>query len=428
MRVLFIHPNFPAQFRHMAQALGAMSEHECLFATMNERPEWKIPGVTKVVFSTTRQPPEDIPVTARPFTAAAINGEAFYKAAREIRKRDLVPDLIVGHSGWGTTLFAREAFPDARMLCHFEWYYRPDAADTDFDPDQPLDERGRVLNRVRNAPILIDLDACDHGYCPTRWQKTQFPEPFHSRLTTLHDGIDTDFFRPAPDAAASLAEVLPGADISDAREIITYATRGMEPYRGFPQFMRALPSILRRRPGAHVVIAGEDRICYGRPPAEGGSYKDCLLRELDGRLDGSRVHFVGSLPYGRYRQVLQSSSVHVYLTRPFVLSWSMLEAMACGCLLVASDTAPVREIVTDRHNGILTDFFSPEALADSVCEALDRRESLGRLREAARETVVRRYALRTLLPAQLRLLNTVASGSHLPPEPVIRDTATGPFG
>jgi glycosyltransferase involved in cell wall biosynthesis len=402
----------------MAAALGADPAHQVVFATMNERPEWKISGVHKVVFSLPELPEQEHHLV-RNFQETALKGEAMYKACKDLRRKGFVPDIMVGHSGWGTTMFLRDAFPESALLCYFEWFYRSTGADSDFDPDDPLSEAGHLNVRVRNAPILLDLEACHAGYTPTHWQRSQFPSEFRRKIAVRHDGVDTRYFTPAP----GMRLALPTLDLSLHEEIVTYATRGMEPYRGFPQFMRSLPLLLERRPRCHVVIAGDDRICYGKKLPKGQTWKKRMLQELD--LDMERVHFTGSLPYKDYKRLLQASSAHVYLTRPFVLSWSLLEAMACGCLVVASDTQPVREVIQDGRNGLLTDFFDPEAIADRVAEALERREDLAPLRRAARRTVQQRFDLRALLPRHLAMLHEV-SRRHRPGGPAQTGPLFGP--
>jgi glycosyltransferase involved in cell wall biosynthesis len=250
--------------------------------------------------------------------------------------------------------------------------------------------------------MLLDLEACDAGIAPTRWQRSRFPRAFQPLIQVLHDGIDTDYFAPLPGARLRL----PTLDLGAAQEIVTYVARGMDSYRGFPQLIEALGLLLPRRPGCHAVIVGADRVAYGPPPPGGGTYRDHMLAKVP--LDPSRVHFTGPLPLELYRQVLQASSVHVYLTRPFVLSWSLLEAMASGCLVVASDTAPVREAMEDGVNGLLTDFFDVQALAARIEEALEAGASLRHLRDAARQTVLDRYALARLLPLHLEFLGAPA--------------------
>ncbi len=256
------------------------------------------------------------------------------------------------HPVGGGTWFLRDIFPKARLIGYFEWYYHADSSDVRFGRKQEPTISRRILLRLRNPVIVNDLLACDSCITPTAWQKAQFPEQFQGQFEVIHDGINTAFFSPRKTVLNISSLPLTGEE-----EIITWATRGMEPYRGFPQFIEALPALLQARKNAHVVIAGEDRSCYGPPRADGLTWKKYMLKRV--KLPSERVHFTGSLPYGEYRSLLRCSSAHIYLTRPFVLSWSMLEAMSCGCLVIGSDTEPVREVLTDRKNGLLCDFFSP---------------------------------------------------------------------
>jgi glycosyltransferase involved in cell wall biosynthesis len=252
--------------------------------------------------------------------------------------------------------------------------------------------------RTRNAPLLLEMAACDAAITATRFQHAQFPAMAADRLTVLHDGVDTDFFSPDPSSRFSL----PG--LPDEAELVTYATRGMEPYRGFPQFMRALVRLQERRPAMHAVIAAEDRVIYGRRLPEGESWRRRMLAELP-ELDLSRIHFTGHLSYERYRALLRRSDAHVYLTVPFVLSWSAIEALSTGCLMIGSDTAPLREIIEPGSNGLLADFHDAHDLAARIEEALDMEsEAKQRMRKAARATARARYSLKDLLPRQLALL------------------------
>jgi glycosyltransferase involved in cell wall biosynthesis len=321
--------------------------------------------------------------------------------AEQLKAQGFVPDVVYGHSGWGSTLFIKDAFPESQLLCYFEWFYHARGSDADFDPSEPLTPDDVARIRIKNSPILVDLYSCDLGLSPTNWQRLQFPPEYHSKITVLHDGIDTAFFQPKPGAKLVLPAV--NLDLSHAEEIITYVARGMEPYRGFPQFMEAIALLQQRRPHCHVVVVGEDRVAYGRSLPDAKTYKQLLLEKLP--LDLSRLHFTGLLPYGQYLQVLQASSVHIYLTRPFVLSWSMLEAMATGCLLVASDTPPVTEVVRDGVNGLLVNFFSPQEICDRVEEALDNPEKMALIRTKARETILENYDLSKLLTKHLQWIN-----------------------
>lgn len=308
--------------------------------------------------------------------------------------------MVYGHSGWGPTLFIKDIFPKAKLHCYFEWFYRAHGSDADFDPTDPVNADAEARIRIRNAPIMLDLASCDGGLCPTSWQQQQFPVEFHSKLKVLHDGIDTTYFCPKPGAKLVLPSI--GLDLSHVDELVTYSTRGMEPYRGFPQFMEAVALIQQRRPNCHVVVVGDDRVVYGKQLPDGKTYKQLMLEKLP--LDLSRLHFTGSLPYGQYLQVLQASSAHIYLTRPFVLSWSMLEAMSTGCLVIASNTAPVTEVIQDGKNGLLVDFFSPAEIADRVDEVLSHPDRLADLRANARETICKHYDLANLLPQHMQWL------------------------
>ena len=397
MRCLFVHSNLPAQFRHLCYSLGRDPANEVVFATMNARPEWEIPGVRKAVFAADGEPARGVHPLARNMEECMRKAAGALQAAQALRTQGFAPDVVYGHSGWGPTLFLPEVFPQARQLRYLEWFYDPDGADAGFG-GQTLSTEARAQMRARNLPILMDLERCHLGICPTRWQASQFPPELRAKLTILHDGVDTEFFRPDPGSPL----VLPGLDLSGAAEIVTYATRGMEPYRGFPQFMEAAVEVTRARPGCHVVVAGEDRACYGPPPAKGKTWKQAVLEKL--KPDPARIHFTGPLPYGHYRRLLQASTVHVYLTRPFVLSWSFLEALSCGCLTVASDTGPVREVLRHGVNGLLTDLTRPAAIAARIVEALEGREKYAGLRTKARETVLRHYDLKKLLPRHLALL------------------------
>jgi glycosyltransferase involved in cell wall biosynthesis len=396
MNILFIHPNFPAQFRHMAQWFGR-NGHKVVFATENARPEWEIPGVIKAVYQLGKNPKGQTGLY-QPLLQSAAHAEAMFRLGEDLKKRGFIPDVVCGASGWGSTWFAKDIFPQAKLVGYFEWYYDSDSADSMFDRQEPLSPVRRAGLRLRNTVMVNDLLACDLCITPSKWQRQQFPAIFQDRLIVLHDGIDCEYF--SPEAKPRLN--IPGLPLSGEETIITYATRGMEPYRGFPQFIEALPQVLSSNSDCHVVLAGEDRVCYGAQRGDGRTWKEIMLERVS--LPTDRVHFVGRLPYGQYRQLLRCSSVHVYLTRPFVLSWSMLEAMSCGCLLVASDTEPVREVIQDEVNGLLVDFHDPNKISARILYALAHRHSLEVLRHNARETMRKRYNLPTVLNRQISLL------------------------
>jgi glycosyltransferase involved in cell wall biosynthesis len=402
MRILFLHPNFPAQFRHLAAALGQDPNHQVVFGTT--RFERHIPGVHKVLYGESRPIAPQTHAYVRSLEGAVLQGQAVYRMAQKLKMQGFVPDVVFGHSGWGPTLFIKDLFPKTQLYCYFEWFYHAHGSDADFDPTDPMDADVEARIRVKNAPILLDLYSCDAGLSPTYWQQQQFPPEFRNKITVRHDGVDTSFFQPKSGAKLILPAI--DLDLSAVDEVVTYATRGMEPYRGFPQFMEAVALIQARRPNCHVVVVGEDRVAYGKQLPEGKTYKQLMLDRLS--LDPDRLHFTGSLPYHQYLQVLQASSAHIYLTRPFVLSWSMLEAMATGCLVIGSNTEPVREVIADGKNGLLVDFFSPTEIADSVDEVLDHPDQFTYLREQARQTILQQYDLAQLLPQHLQWLNNAA--------------------
>jgi glycosyltransferase involved in cell wall biosynthesis len=395
MRILFLHPNFPAQFRHLAVALAQDSRHQVVFGT--NRKEGSLPGVNKVLYDPSRTAHPQTHHYVRTLENAVLQGQAVYRLGDKLKAQGFIPDVVYGHSGWGPTLFIKDIFPSAKLLCYFEWFYHAHGSDADFDPSEPLTADDEARIRLKNAPILLDLYSCDHGLAPTYWQRQQFPPEYHNKITVFHDGVDTEFFQPQPEAKLVLPRL--NLDLQEVPEIVTYVARGMEPYRGFPQFIESVALLQQRRPQCHVVIVGENRVAYGKQLPGNQTYKELMISKVP--LDLNRVHFTGLLPYPEYLQVLQSSSVHIYLTRPFVLSWSMLEALSTGCLIVASRTHPVTEVIEDGVNGLLVDFFSPQEIADRVEEALNSPTSMAPIRVKARETILERYNLAELLPKHL---------------------------
>ncbi|MGK7945855.1 MAG: glycosyltransferase family 4 protein [Microcystaceae cyanobacterium] len=395
MRILFLHPNFPAQFRHLAVQLARDPKNKVVFGT--KRKEGELPGVIKTIYQPSREARPETHHYVRTIENAVLQGQAVYRLTDYLKSQGFIPDIVYGHSGWGPTLFIKDIFPKAELLCYFEWFYNAHGSDADFDPKDPLNADDEARIRIKNTPILTDLYSCDRGSAPTFWQRQQFPPEFHSKISVCHDGIDTQYFVPKPDAKLVLPSV--NLDLSEVSEIITYVARGMEPYRGFPQFMETVSILQKRRPQCHIVVVGEDRVAYGKNLPDGKTYKQLMLETLT--LDLSRLHFTGPLPYGQYLQVLQASSAHIYLTRPFVLSWSMLEAMSVGCLIVASNTPPVKEIIEDGVNGLLVDFFAPEKIADRVEEVLENPEEMDKIRQQARITIQEKYDLANLLPQHI---------------------------
>ena len=407
MNILFVHQNFPGQYKHLAPALVQLG-HRCVALTINKPPA-KIPGVDVVGYRPQRGSTPNIHPFASDFETKVIRGEAAGLAAHELRKRGFKPDIILGHPGWGETLFLRDVYPDAKMLLFIEFYYRTQGADMGFDPEFP-DEgfASHARLRAKNANNILALETMDWGVSPTRFQADTVPALYRERISVIHDGIDTQHVQPHPDAFLYVGPQKQRLTAAD--EVITFVNRNLEPHRGWHSFIRALPEIQRQRPQAITLIVGGDGVSYGRPPKE-GSWKEHFLKEVKDTLDMSRIHFVGNIGYGDFLSLLAISSVHVYLTYPFVLSWSLIEAMAMECLIVGSDTAPVREAIRHGENGLLVDFFDTKAMAVTVSEALANRSAFAALRQQARRDAVAGYDLRTIcLPAQLRLVADVAAG------------------
>ncbi|MDJ0682926.1 MAG: glycosyltransferase family 4 protein [Xenococcaceae cyanobacterium MO_167.B52] len=395
MRILFLHPNFPAQFRHLAAKLGQDPKNTVVFGT--NRKEGQITGVTKVLYEKSRTARAETHHYVRPLENAVLEGQAVYRLAQQLKDKNFAPDVVYGHSGWGPTLFAKDIFPRAKLLCYFEWFYNAHGSDADFDPNDPINADDEARIRIKNAPILIDLYSCDRGLSPTNWQRQQFPPEFHSKIKVHHDGVDTEYFKPEPGAKLVLPRI--NLDLSEVSEIVTYVARGMEPYRGFPQLIKTIAIMQKKRPECHFVIVGKNRVAYGKNLPDGKNYKDVMLEKFP--LDLNRVHFTDLLPYDEYLQVLKASSVHLYLTRPFVLSWSMLEALSTGCLVVGSSTPPVKEVIEDGVNGLLVDFFTPKKIASKIIEALNNPDKMTKIRTRARETILEKYDLAKLLPEHL---------------------------
>ena len=409
MNILFIHQNFPGQYRHLAPALAATG-HRVVAMRVGENARWS--GVQVVGYSV--KAPEGGP--GHPWLAdlqpKLVRAEALARTAAELKAQGFEPDLIIGHPGWGETLLLREVWPRAPIGLYCEFYYSANGADVGFDPEFPpsadaLSNAGRL--RIKNLNQLLAFEDATRGISPTQWQKSLYPGRIRRAIDVIHDGIDTQALRPNPAVTMRLKDKV---TLTRNDEIITFVNRNLEPYRGYHVFMRALPEILRRRPNARVLIVGGDGTSYGAAPPPGKSWRNLFLDEVKAELDLSRVHFVGRLNYADFVQMLQLSRVHVYLTYPFVLSWSLLEAMSIGCAIVASDTAPVREAIQHDDTGMLVDFFNRAQLVESVCGLLDDADSRARFGKMARQHAVETYDLQGLcLPSQLKWVEAVREAS-----------------
>jgi glycosyltransferase involved in cell wall biosynthesis len=400
-KILFIHQNFPGQFKSLAPALAARGDDVVAMTMQNlDVREWN--RVKIVPYGAQRGSTIGIHPWVVDLESKVIRGEACYRAAIKLREEGFLPDLIVAHPGWGESLFLKDVWPDARLALYCEYFYQVQGGDIDFDPEFPLggDEACKV--RMKNLNNLAHFDIADAGIAPTQWQASTFPQRIRSKISVIHDGIDTRTIRPYADVRLTLKS---GIELSRNDEVITFVSRNLEPYRGFHIFMRTLPELLRRRSNAYVLIVGGDGVSYGRKPEGGESWREVLTKEIRASIsdeDWKRVRFLGKLAYPDFIALLQLSRVHVYLTYPFVLSWSLLEAMSAGCAIVGSDTAPVSEVIRSGDTGLLVDFFDRAAITEAICTLLDDgqlRQSLG---QRAREKMVAEYDLADrCLPQQL---------------------------
>ncbi len=403
MKILFVHQNFPGQFKWLAPALVQQGHQvEALLLKKNTKPRWH--GITLNRYSIDRGSSTEIHPWVSDFESKVIRGEGCFRAALKLQQRGFYPDLIIAHHGWGESLFLKEVWPEARLGIYCEFFYHAQGVDIGFDPEfAPQDPSENCRLQLKNLNNLYHFPLADGGLSPTRFQADTFPEPFRSRITVIHDGIDTTTVTPNPKVRLALKE---GLTLSRDQEVITFVNRNLEPYRGYHTFMRALPDMVRRRPQAHFLIVGENGVSYGKAPPSGESWKEIFLNEIRQQIPDSawsRIHFLGFIPYHHFIPLLQLSTVHIYLTYPFVLSWSLLEAMSVGCTIVGSDTAPLQEVIRDGINGRLVDFFNPTELAATVDELIVDQAQRKRLGSAARQHIIDHYDLkRVCLPQQFQ--------------------------
>ncbi len=371
-----------------------------------------LPDIPMLRYKPTRSTSRDAHPWAQEFETKVIRGEACAAAATKLKAQGFAPDVIVANPGWGESLFLKDVWPQAKMLALIEFVYGARGLDFDFDPEFHREDLPRYARlRAKNAHLLMALADMDWGICPTEFQRSTVPAAFRAKTSVIFDGIDTQVVRPDPSAFVTVN----GRTLRAGDEVLTFVNRNLEPYRGYHAFMRALPEILRRRPNAVALIVGGDGVSYGAAAPEGKTWKDLFLDEVRERLDLSRVLFVGRLPYVDYLRVLQVSACHVYLTYPFVLGWSCVEALAAGALVVGSRTPPVEEVITHGDNGLLVDFFDTEGLAASVADCLAEPQRFAALRKRARALAARRYDLASVcLPQQARLIEHLGSGSRVP--------------
>lgn len=389
MNLLLIHRHFPGQFRHFAPIWAQRPGCRVLGLGCTDAP-----GLANV--SCLRYPRPAVAEARkaamhpylRTLDEAVRHEQAVVRVLLTLRKRGFVPDVILAHPGWGETLYVRDVFPDACLIHFCEWYYATAGSDFGFDPEFPVSLDAAAKVRTRNTLHALNLEQCDLGVTPTRWQWSRHPELHRPRIRIIHEGIHTALLGPDPQATFALAD---GRVLRAGDPVITYVARNLEPHRGIHRFLRALERIQQQHRHCHALIVGGDGISYSHRPPDAPNWREYLLRAV--RLDPERTHFLGRIPFPEYRRVLQVSAVHVYLSYPFVLSWSLLEALACGCRVIASRTAPVEEVIRDGDNGRLVGFFDMDALVEAVLNVLDGDQGFERMRQKGRQEVLERYEM-----------------------------------
>lgn len=407
MRIAFIHQNMPGQYRGLMPYMAAKPENEVVAigeADNIRRNFLKVPERLKLLGY---QMPKLPQLVGHPFLASTehfvFRGETLARVLLDLKRQGFTPDVICSHPGWGESLYIKDVYPDARLINYCEFYYNARGCDFGFDPEYPDAPLSEWNLRTRNATQLLSLPSMDAGISPMNWQRSSYPVEYMSKISVIHEGVDTKRVCPDPNAVININSK--GVTLTAKDEVITFVSRNLEPYRGFHIFMRALPEIIKQRPKAHILIVGGDEVSYGKQLAQ-GTYRQRALQEVGSQLDPSRVHFLGKIPYSDYLRILQVSTTHVYLTYPFVLSWSMLEAMATGCLVIGSRTPPVEEVIKHNKNGLLVDFFSPKEIVEAVNSVCEHKTRMQHLRDEARKTIIETYDFETVcLPKQICLIS-----------------------
>lgn len=411
MKLLFIHQGFPGQYIHILRSLVAQGGHQLVGLGIEESAEPLPPEVQYFRYQLSRGNEAGLHPWVKDIETKVLRAEPCARAATKLKEQGFVPDLICGHPGWGEMLFLRDVWPNIPILSYQEFFYNPRGYDYDFDPEyqgEP-DWESCAKTRIKNANQLLNLEASTWCVTPTQFQKSTYPDAWKSKISVIHDGIDTN--KACPDSNPRSISLADGTLLKPGEKIVTFVNRTLEPYRGCHTMIRSIPFLLDIVPDAKILIVGETSgVSYGAACPQ-GEWKDVFLAEIEGNYDANRVHFVGKVPYEQFIPVLQLSQAHIYLTYPFVLSWSLLEAMSCGCAVVASSTAPVMEVIDDERNGLLVDFFNPKQLATAIARLLNDRKMADDLGRAARQTVLDHFQLTDCVQSQLALMHVLASGA-----------------
>lgn len=404
MHVLFVHQNFPAQFGHIARHLIQTRGWSCTF--VSQTPAGEVGGIRKLRYSPRGGARETTHYCSRTFENAVAHAHGVYEACKA--HPDLRPDLVVGHSGFGSTLFLPELYPSVPIVNYFEFYYHPHQSDMDFRPEFPPAELDYLRARARNAMLLLDLENCRCGYSPTHYQRGLFPEVYRPKIDVIFDGIETEVFRRKVNVPRRVGD----RSIPESTRIVTYVSRGFEAMRGFDIFMSVARSIYQQFPDVLFIVVGSDRVCYGgdQKHIRHRTFREHVMAQAD--YDTSKFIFTGLLPVQQLVDVLNLSDLHLYLTVPFVLSWSLMDALACGCTVLASGTAPVREMIEDGCNGRLCEFYDIEGFAARAIEVLREPSAFRYLGSEAEKRIHRQYAIDVTLPRLAGLFEQAAGSGR----------------
>jgi glycosyltransferase involved in cell wall biosynthesis len=405
MQICFVHHYFPGQFARLARHFVKEGHDVVAFhrGIVDGRSSTPIEGVRLIEYGQELpQPSPDEGVLAGT-TRFIREAASLATRAGELRSEGWRPDVIYSHTGWGSAAYLHDVFPRAKYVKFCEWYYNNKTSSTEYLTPGGRALPQRMATTTLNLPILADLAHGDALISPTEWQKSQFPPAVRDKIEVVPDGVDLDFF--APDAAATFT--LPdGRTIGRGNRIVTYAARGADPFRGFGPFMEALADLQARDPLIEAIVLGDKTVYYGSGSGTEDHFNAVISKTS---IDASRTHFLGRVSYEDYRRVLQISSAHIYLTVPFVLSWSFLEAMASGCAVVGSDTAPVREFITNGENGRLANFFDPKDVADRIADLLDCDSETDALRARARDTIRKRWSAEIAIERHMAVVDRLLS-------------------
>lgn len=410
MKILFIHQNFPGQFKYLAPAL-VKGGHDVYALRLDKKnlPERIVDGIRVFSYRPLNSSTRGIHPLVSDFETKVIRAEAVLNFTKLLKEGGLYPDLIIAHPGWGESMFIKKVWPKAKLAIYCEYYYQTKGSDMGFDKEfSKIDQTDGCHIDMKNLVNTIQFQTADYGISPTKWQASTYPDHFISKISVIHDGIDTQAVQPKEKASLLLNNQI---KITNNDEVLTFVNRNLEPYRGYHIFMRCLPEILKRKPNLRVLIVGGDSVSYGAKPTDCKSWKEKFIAEVQPKIPPElwqRIHFLGRIPYPVYLELLQVSTVHVYLTYPFVLSWSLLESMSAGCSIVASNTQPVSEVITNGENGVLVDFFDTKGLIDNIIFLLDNQSRRDFLSKNARQFVIDNYDLNNIsIPKQIEWVNSI---------------------